>query len=60
MNRTKTPSSGSINLLKQFKELRLTVIFTSLLKDEPLYSHQKQDQKLTVAQIMNSYCEIQT
>ena len=27
---------------------------------ETLYSQQKQDQELTVAQIMNSYCQIQT
>ena len=27
---------------------------------EALYSQQKQDQQLTMAQIMNSYCEIQS
>ena len=27
---------------------------------EALYSQQKQDRNLTVAQIMNSYCQIQT
>ena len=40
-------------------ELRLIIIFAA--KDaEALYSQQKQDQELTVAQIMNSYCQIQT
>ena len=40
-------------------EIRLMTIFAA--KDgEALYSQQKQDQGLTVAQIMNSYCQIQT
>ena len=40
-------------------EIRLIIFFAA--KDgEALYSQQKQDQELTVAQIMNSYCQIQT
>ena len=40
-------------------EIRLIAFFAA--KDaEALYSQQKQDQELTVAQIMNSYCQIQT
>ena len=40
-------------------EIRLIVFFAA--KDgEALYSQQKQDQELTMAQIMNSYCQIQT
>ena len=40
-------------------EIRLTIFFAA--KDgEALYSQQKQDQELTVAQIMNSFCQIQT
>ena len=40
-------------------EIRLIIFFTA--KDgEVLYSQQKQDQGLIVAQIMNSYCQIQT
>ena len=40
-------------------EIRLIVFFAA--KDgEALYSQQKQDRELTVAQIMNSYCQIQT
>ena len=40
-------------------EIRLIIFFAT--KDgEALYSQQKQDQELTVAQIMNSYCQIQT
>ena len=39
-------------------EIRLMIFFAA--KDgEVLYSQQKQDQELTVAQIMNSYCHIQ-
>ena len=39
-------------------EIRLIIFFAA--KDgEALYSQQKQDQELTVAQIMNSYCQIQ-
>ena len=38
---------------------QIDYIFTA--KDgEALYSQQKQDQKLTVAQTMNSFCQIQT
>ena len=40
-------------------EIRLIMFFAS--KDrEALYSQQKQDQELTVAQIMNSYSQIKT
>ena len=40
-------------------EIRL-IIFFAAEDGEALFSQQKQDQKLTVAQIMNSYCQIQT
>ena len=40
-------------------EIRLIIFFAA--KDgEALYSHQKQDQELTVAQIVNAYYQIQT
>ena len=40
-------------------EIRLIIFFAA--KDgEALYSQQKQDQELTVTQIINSYCQIQT
>ena len=40
-------------------EIRLIIFFAA--KDgEALYSQQKQEQELTVAQIMNSLCQIQT
>ena len=40
-------------------EIRLIIFFAA--KDgEAQYSQQKQDWELTVAQIMNSYCQIQT
>ena len=40
-------------------EIRLILFFAA--KDgEALYSQQKQDQELTVAQIMTPYCQIQT
>ena len=40
-------------------KIRLTIFFAA--KDrETLNSEQKQDWELTVAQIMNSYCQIQT
>ena len=39
-------------------EIRL-VIFSVAKDGEALFSQQKQDQELTVAQIMNSYCQIQ-
>ena len=40
-------------------EIRLIIFFAA--KDgEALYSQQKQDWELTVAQIMNSYCQPQT
>ena len=40
-------------------EIRLIILFAT--KDgEALYSQQKQNWELTVAQIMNSYCQIQT
>ena len=40
-------------------EIRLIMFFTAK-GGEALYSQQKQDQELTVAQIMNPYCQIQT
>ena len=40
---------------------KISLIICFAAKDgEALYSQQKQDQELTVAQIMNSYCQIQT
>ena len=40
-------------------EIRLIIFFVA--KDgEAIYSQQKQDQELTVAQSWNSYCQIQT
>ena len=40
-------------------EVRLIIFFAA--KDgEALYSQQKQDQELIVAQIMSSFCQIQT
>ena len=40
-------------------EIRLSIFFAA--KDgEALYTQQKQDQELTVPQIMNSFCQIQT
>ena len=40
-------------------EIRLIIFFVA--KDgEALYSQQKQDRELTVVQIMNSLCQIQT
>jgi len=35
------------------------IIFFAAKNGEALYSQQKQDQELTVVQIMNSYCQIQ-
>ena len=40
-------------------EIRL-IIFLAAKDGEALYSQQKQDWELTVAQIMNFYCQIQT
>ena len=40
-------------------EIRL-IIFYAAKVGEAVYSQQKQDQELTVAQIMNSYYQIQT
>ena len=36
------------------------IIFFAGKDDEALYTHQKQDWELTVAQIMTPYCQIQT
>ena len=36
------------------------IIFFAAEDGELLYSQQKQDRELTVDQIMNSYCQIQT
>ena len=40
-------------------EIRL-IIFFAAKNGETLYSQQKQDWELTAAQIMNSFCQIQT
>ena len=40
-------------------EIRL-ILFFAIKDGEALYSQQNQDQELTVAQIMNSLCQIQT
>ena len=40
-------------------EIRL-IIFFAAEDGDALYSQQKQDRELIVAQIMNSYCQIQT
>ena len=40
-------------------EIRLIILFAAK-NVEALYSQQKQDWELTVAQIMNFYCQIQT
>ena len=40
-------------------EIRLTILFAAE-DGEALYSQQNQDRELTVAQIMSSYCQIQT
>ena len=40
-------------------EIRL-IIFFAAKDEEALYSQQKQDRELTVAQIMSSYCQIHT
>ena len=36
------------------------IVFIEAKDGEALYSQQKQNWELTVAQIMNSYCQIQT
>ena len=36
------------------------MIFSAAEDGKALYSQQRQDQELTVAQIMNPYCQIQT
>ena len=38
-------------------KIRLIIFFAA--KDGEVYSQQKQDQELTMAQIINSYCKIQ-
>ena len=40
-------------------KIRLIILFAAK-EGEALHSQQKQDRELTVAQIMNSYCKIQT
>ena len=40
-------------------EIRL-IIFFEAVEGEALYSQQKQDWELTVAEIMNALCQIQT
>ena len=39
-------------------KIRLIIFFAAEGR-EAVYSQQKQDQELTVAQIMNSYCQVQ-
>ena len=52
-------TTGKLITLTIWTKFRLIVLFAA--KDgEALYSQQKQDWQLTVAQIMNSYCQIQT
>ena len=52
-------TTGKLITLTIWTKFRLIVLFAA--KDgEALYSQQKQDWELTVAQIMNSYCQIQT
>ena len=36
------------------------IIFFEAKDEEALYNQQKQEQELTVAQIINAYCQIQT
>ena len=36
------------------------IIFFAAKDGEALYSQQKQDRELTVAQVMNPYCQFQT
>ena len=38
-------------------EIRLIILFAAK-NGEALYTQQKQDQELTVTQLMNSYCKI--
>ena len=40
-------------------EIKL-ILFFAAKDEEALYSQQKQDQELAVAQIMNFFCQIQT
>ena len=40
-------------------EIRLTIFFVAK-DEEALYSQQKQEQELTVAQVCTPYCQIQT
>ena len=40
-------------------EIRL-IIFFAAKHGEALYNHQKQDEELTVAQIITPYCQIRT
>ena len=41
-------------------EIRLIIFFAAKDGEALYYSQQKQDQELTVAQTMNSFCQIQT
>ena len=47
------------NILNKMK-VKWLIIFFAAKDGEALYSQIKQDRELTVAQIMNSYCQIQT
>ena len=48
------------NILNKMKVKLWLIIFFAAKDGEALYSQQKQDQELTVTQIINSYCQIQT
>ena len=57
-NNTREDSTHGHHQMVNIK-IRLIVFFAAK-DEEALYSQQKQDRELTVAQIMNSYCQIQT
>ena len=48
-----------VYIYNNYTEIRLSIFFAAK-EGEALYSQQKQDWELTVAQIMNSYCQSQT
>ena len=60
----KTPSSNNTRMCvghHQMVNTEIRLIISFAAKDgEGLYSWQKRDWELTVPQIMNSYCQIQT
>ena len=53
------PTTQEKTLHMDITKIRLIIFFTAK-NGEALYSQQKQDRELTVAWIMNSYCQIQT